>query len=192
MPFDDHAIQRHLLARLDDEGLPYRDFIRADAFHLSIALHIGHVGTNVHQVRNAFAALALGIALKQLADLEKQHDKDRLRKLCLGTRQKPDTKCPDGRYRHQEMLVERLAMSQTFGSLLERIETDEKIRNQINKQQLPCGQIAVFLDDHRCNQKDYGDSNFDDLPFQAAFMLVMMLVFATLLVMMMFVMMCHD
>ena len=51
---------------------------------------MSHIGPNVHQVRNAIAALALGIALKEFAHLEEQHHKHRLGELRLGTRQETD------------------------------------------------------------------------------------------------------
>ena len=149
-------------------------------------------------MRDALAALALGIALKQLADLKKQHDENRLGKLRFGTRQKADAKRPDGRNSHQEMLVESLAMRQALSRFLERIETDEKIRNQIDEQQLPSGQMAFFLYNNCRNKQGHRNGDLDDLALQAAFMLVMMLMmmmfmFATFLMMvMMFVMVCHD
>ena len=83
-----------------------------------------HIRPNVHQVGDAVAALAFGIAFEKLTDLEKQHDKDRLGKLRFGTGQKPDAKCPDSGNGHEEMLVESLAMRQALGSLLERVEAD--------------------------------------------------------------------
>ena len=83
---------------------------------------------------NALAALALGIAFEKLADLEKQHDKDRLGKLRLGSWQETNTKCPNGGDGHKKMFVERLAVRQSLGCFLERVEADNQIRNQIDEQ----------------------------------------------------------
>ena len=93
-----------------------------------------HIGTDVHQVGDAFTTFALGITFKKLTDLEKQHYKDRLGELRLGTWQETDAKCPDSSDGHKEMFVERLAVRQSLGGFLERVKTYDQIRNQIDKQ----------------------------------------------------------
>ena len=93
-----------------------------------------HIGTDVHQVSDAFTALALGIAFEKLTNLEKQHDKYRLGKLRLGTWQETDTERPNSGDGHKKMFVERLAVRQSLGSFLERVEADDQIRNQIDEQ----------------------------------------------------------
>ena len=80
-----------------------------------------HVRTDIHQVRDALTALALSIALEQLAHLEEQHDEDGLRELCLGTWQEADAQGTDGGYRHQQVLVHGFTMHQAFHSFLQRI-----------------------------------------------------------------------
>ena len=93
-----------------------------------------HIGTNVHQMGNAFTAFALGIAFKEFTDLEKQHDEDRFRELRLGTRQETDAECPNSGNRHEEMLVESLSVHQSLSGFLERVKTNNQIRNQIDEQ----------------------------------------------------------
>ena len=83
---------------------------------------------------NALAALALGIAFEKLADLEKQHNKNRFRKLRFSTWQEADAECPDSGDGHQEMFIERLAVRQSLGGFLERVEADDQIRDQIDEQ----------------------------------------------------------
>jgi hypothetical protein len=138
---------------------------------------------------NAFTAFALGIAFEKLTDLEKQHNKDRLGKLGLGTWQKTDAECPNSGDGHKEMFVESLAMCQSLSGFLERVETDNQIRDQIDKKQLPGRQVATFLNDNCSNQQNYRDSNSDDLLFQATLVMVVFMFTASMFVVMMIVFM---
>ena len=87
-----------------------------------------HVWTDVHQVCNALTALALGIAFEQLTHLEEQHDEDGFGKLRLGSREEPDAKGTDGGHRHEEMLIEDIAVGNTFNSLMQGLVTYYNIR----------------------------------------------------------------
>lgn len=120
---------------------------------------MGRVRADVHQVGDTVSAFALGIAFKQLANLEKQHDKDCLGKLCLGPWQKTDAECPYGRNRHEEMFVERITVKQTLDSLVEGVVPDEQIRDQIDQQQLPGGQIVSMFDNDGCDEQQDGDGD---------------------------------
>ena len=82
-----------------------------------------HIGPYVHQMADTAATLPLSIALEEFANLEEQHDEDGLRKLCFGSRQEADTKSTDGGDRHEEMLIEGIAVSNTLDSLLQRVVT---------------------------------------------------------------------
>ena len=79
-----------------------------------------HVWPNVHQVRDAVAALPFGIAFKQFAHLEEQHDEHRLRKLCLSSWQEADAQRADGGDSHQEVLVEHVSLGDALPGLPER------------------------------------------------------------------------
>ena len=119
--FDDQAIERHFLTRADDDGLAYPHRIGTDSQQLTIALHIGHVGADVHQVGNALAALAFGIALKEFANLEEQHHEDGLGELGLCPREEADAEGTDGGNRHQEVLIEGIAVGDSLSSLFQRV-----------------------------------------------------------------------
>ena len=80
-----------------------------------------HVGTYVHEVGNALTALSLGIALEQLAHLEEEHDEDGFGELGLGIWQEADAQGTYRGYRHEEMLVEGVAVGNAFGGLLQRV-----------------------------------------------------------------------
>ena len=72
---------------------------------------------------NALTALALGIALEQFANLEKQHDKHGLRELRLCSGQEADSQGSNGSHRHQQMLVEGLSFCYTLHRFLQGIIT---------------------------------------------------------------------
>ena len=94
---------------------------------------------------NTLATLSFGIALKQFANLEEQHDENGLRKLRLSTGQKADEQGSDGGNRHQEMFVESLAVNESLSRLFQRIVTNQQIGYQIDQQQLPGRQFeSVF------------------------------------------------
>ena len=69
--------------------------------------------------------------LKELAHLEKQHDKHRLGKLHLSTRQETDAQGSDGRYRHQEIFIEQIPFNDTLSRLLKSSETNQEIWHKI-------------------------------------------------------------
>ena len=83
---------------------------------------------------DALAALPLGVALEELAHLEKQHDEDGLSHLRLSIRQETDGERTDGGYRHQEMLVEPVAMHDAFGGLMKCLMTGNEIGDKIDEQ----------------------------------------------------------
>ena len=97
---------------------------------------MGHIGTDIHEVGDAVATLALCIALEELAYLEKEHDKHSLRELSLGSRQETYEQGSDGGHRHEEMLVESVAMTQALDGLLECVVTNEEVRNHVDEQQV--------------------------------------------------------
>ena len=115
--FNNRAVQGYLLAwaYLDDRA--HSHLIRTH--RLLLTGQSCHVRTDVHQVRDARPTLSFGQALEILAHLEEQHHKDGLSKLALGAWQETDAEGADGGHRHQEMLVEGVAMRQALGSLLQ-------------------------------------------------------------------------
>ena len=85
---------------------------------------MGHVGTDIHEVGDAVTALSLGIALEKFTYLEEEHHEDSLQILRLGIRQETDAEGTDGSHRHQQVLVECLALRDTFPCLVERLVSD--------------------------------------------------------------------
>ena len=160
---ENHAVQRHLFSGTNHNGLPHSHLIGAHGQHFAVAFHIGRIGSDVHKVLNAVATLALGVALKQLANLEKEHHKHRFGELRLRPREETDAQRADGSHAHQEVLVEGVSVGQSLGRLFQGVETDEEIGHEIDQQQLPGVQRSVFLNDHRRHQHDNGDEDFHQL-----------------------------
>ena len=134
-----------------------------------------HVRTDIHQMGDAATALSLGIALEEFTYLEEQHDEDGLWDLGLGTRQKTDGKSADGGHRHQEVLVEGIAVCQTLGSFFQRLVTYQQIRNEIDQQQLPCRQRPLMLDDDGAYQQHRRQKNQRQLLAQRVLLVVMLM-----------------
>ena len=88
---------------------------------------------------DAVAAFTFGIAFEEFADLEEEHHEDRLGELRLCARQEADAECTDGCHRHEEMLVEGIAVGHALNGFVKRFVSDEQIGYEINKEQLPCG-----------------------------------------------------
>jgi hypothetical protein len=83
------------------------------------------------------------------------------------------------------MFVERLAVRQSLGGFLERVEANNQIRDQIDEKHLPSRQVATFLDDDCSNQQKYREGNSDDLLFQATLVMVVFVFTAFVFVVMM-------
>ena len=113
---NDDTIQRYLLSRFHHNRLTYADLLRMHINNFCTSSHMRHIRTDVHQVTDALTTLALGITLKEFAHLEEEHHKHCLRELCFCPRQETDAQGADGGHRHQEMLVERLAVGNSLGS----------------------------------------------------------------------------
>ena len=69
---------------------------------------------------DALSALSFSIALKEFTHLEEEHHEDGLRELRLCPRQEADAEGADGSNRHQEVLVEGIAVGDTLPSLMQR------------------------------------------------------------------------
>ena len=82
---------------------------------------------------NTLTALPFGIALEEFTHLEEQHDEDSLGKLCLGTRKETNAEGTDGGYRHQEMLVESIAVHDTLCCFHQRLVTYQQVRYEIDE-----------------------------------------------------------
>ena len=78
---------------------------------------MGDIRPYIHQMGDTVAALALSITLKEFAYLEEEHHEDGLWELRLCPRQESDAQSADGSNRHEEMLVEGIALHNTLPGL---------------------------------------------------------------------------
>ena len=128
---------------------------------------------------DAAAAVALGDALEQFANLIEQHYEYRLCELRLGAREETYAQRACGCDGHEEVLVQRLAVCKTLNSLFEGVPTCHQIRDQENQQQLPGLEGKCLFYDYGGDEKDCRYRNADYAFLQPAFvlMLVMMMMF---------------
>jgi len=99
------------------------DLLRAHLPNLSVPLEIGAVRADVHELLDGPAALVDRHVLEQLAHLEEDHDEHGLGVL-------PDRERADGGKRHEEILLEQLAVKNLFDGLPHDIVTRDGIRDE--------------------------------------------------------------
>jgi hypothetical protein len=85
------------------------------------------------------------------------------------------------------MLVEGIAVGHALYGFVKRFVSDEQIGYEINKEQLPCGQLAVFLNDDGCDEKYYRNGDERELAFQTAVLMFVMVMRTATTVLVMFV-----
>ena len=107
-------------------------FVRIYALQSSITLHIGIIRPDVHQRADVPPALANGIALKQLANLIKQHHGDGFCIIpavfdqCNGDR-------ADGCDSHQKVFIKHPPVEDALSGLLQNIIADDQIGKKIEE-----------------------------------------------------------
>ena len=189
MPLKDHAVERHFLTRFYHNGLTGLHLVGCHGLHFTLPLHMGRIGTYVHQVRYAVAALALGIALKEFAHLEEEHHEHRFGKLILRSRQESYGQCAECGHRHKEVLVEGIAVGQSLGGLPQGVVAYEQIGHKIDQQQLPGGQTASLLHYDRGYEEQRGGRYKQHLAPQTALFVMMVMVVVMVMMMLMFMVM---
>ena len=70
---DDHAVQRHPVARFDDDHVVHADLLGIALHNRTVNHLLCHIRADVHQLSDGLAGFRGGIALKQLAHLTEQH-----------------------------------------------------------------------------------------------------------------------
>ena len=152
---------------------------------------MSYVWTYIHKMGNTGFASSFSIALKEFANLKKQHDEDRFRKFCFCTWKESDAEGSECGHRHEEMFVEGVAVGYTLSGFLQRVIAYNNIRYKINQQQLPCRQLIVFLYQD-CSNEQYDRDNDTHHLFLQVVVLVVMFVFVMMTtVFAMIVLMCH-
>ena len=133
VPFQDDAVHRHFLTGLNDNDFALLDGLGGHGFKFALALHMGRIRTDVHEVGNRLPAPAFGDSLEQFAHLEEQHHEHRLRELRLRPRQEADDKRPDRCDGHEEVLVQRFAMGQCLDGLFDGLPPHDEVRDEVNE-----------------------------------------------------------
>ena len=118
-----------------------------------------HIGAQIHQVGDTVAAAPFGITLQQFSHLEKQHHGHGLGHFAVGTRHEADEQRSGGGNGHEKMLVEGIALRQPFGGFVQGFMPHKQIRNKVNEQQLPHGQVCRVLNGH-CHGQQHGGRSY--------------------------------
>ena len=153
VPLQDDTVHRHFLTGLNDNDFALLDGLGGHGFELALALHMGRIRADVHEMGNRLPAPAFGDSLEQFAHLEEQHHEHRLRELRLRPRQEADDKRPDRCDGHEEVLVQRFAMGQCLDRLLDGLPPHDEVRDEVNQKVSPCGPLGSLLDNHGRNEQ---------------------------------------
>ncbi len=132
---DDHAVERHLFARLHDDDAADRDLVRVDLRQLTVLLNVRVVRADIHQCGDILPAPADGVALEQLADLVEQHNGDALDIVAALRPDGEDERAERGQ-RHEEVFVKRASVENALAGLLQNVIADDEIRGHIRNQVL--------------------------------------------------------
>ena len=107
-PFFHNAVDRDLFPGLDRNQRTDLHLVRIHPRQLSVLHDVRVIRPDIHHFADVPAAFAHRIALEQLADLVKQHHRNSFH-IVPGLRQ-TDGQRTDGCHRHQEVLIEYLAV----------------------------------------------------------------------------------
>ena len=143
---DDHAVQRNLLAGLDEDDVAHAHLFGADTAAVVAVHQIRIVRANVHQLRDGFAALVNRLILEVFADLVQYHDRDAFRIF-------RDAHCADGRNRHQEVLVEHFAMADVADGAPQHVVARDQIRRDEHDNRRPVRFAQIRLADQPQRQQ---------------------------------------
>ena len=118
------AVQWHSFTGGHQDGFAHSNLLRAD-LHRTAPQHRSVVGTDVHQLCNAFPGAAHGHGLKILAHLIKEHHRHSLMVF-------PHGKCAHGCQRHKEILVKNLSFQDVLHRLPYHIPAADRIGGNEN------------------------------------------------------------
>ena len=149
LAFGHNSVDGHLLASPHHNLRADAHLLRAHLLDVSLALHIGIVGTYVHQRQDVAPALAYSMPLEEFAHLEEQHHGYRL-VVVARTAHECKGKGSDGSYGHEEILIEHLAVQYSFGSLAQYVVAYYQIYHEEGGKATP----SLYL--HKL-QYHYGD-----------------------------------
>ena len=120
---NNHTVDRYTLARLDQDNTADFDVIGIHLFDTVLCLQICIIRTDIHQLADIASALSDRIALEELADLIKQHDRNTL---CIFAKHHGADCCDS----HQKIFVKYLPVFDSLQSFAQDIIAYHKIGYQ--------------------------------------------------------------
>ena len=125
-PYD--PVHSNLFSRFNEKNVSDFHFIRIYGFYAAVfPFYIGIFRNNVHQLLNRSTTLPHGIALEELSDLIKNHNRNSFRKLS----------CKKSTYRgngHKQSVIKRAAVFDSEKTFPYHIISTDKIRNKVKRQ----------------------------------------------------------
>ena len=166
----DLAIEGYLLPRTNENRVSHVHVRRRDGLYLAVALHVGGVGTDVHELRDGRAALVLGEVLEELAHLEEEHDEDGLGELGLTAWDEADEKRAERGDGHEEVLVEGLSPDDALAGLGEHVVAGHEVGREEHQELRPDGHVKGAVQERRHDEQNRrgDDSRELDLVFLLA------------------------
>ena len=148
----DDAINRHLLARLHDDGRTDRHFSGRDLHEPALPLDIGVVRADIHEACDVATALAHSIGLEQLPHLIEEHDRDGLIVVAVlidGQHQRAE-----GCHGHEQVFIKGFPLHEPFRRLPQHAIAHEQIRYEIGQEARHTMQRQLADDEqqHGCQQ----------------------------------------
>ena len=154
--FDDHAVDGHLLTRLDDDDGADLHLVRVDLYEFAVLLNIRVVRTDVHERADVFPAFVDGKALEQLADLIEKHNGDGLGIIAAFVDQGNDHST-DRRHSHKKVLVKDLSVPDALEGFEQDIVANRQIWYQVQEKPYRLMYaVAVSLDRKMQHRHQHG------------------------------------
>ena len=134
LAFDNDTVERNLFAGLNDDDLSNFNLIRRHFYFLTVTNDARAVRPDIHELGDGFSRSADSNALEKLTYLVEEHYRRCLRVFT-------STESADSSDHHEELLIENLAVDQIDKSRPKYIVTRNNIRNRIDNELSPPGEL---------------------------------------------------
>ena len=132
LSFQYATIHGHSLTRAHLYDFPHANGCRLNGLHFSLALHMSHIGTNIHQFCNRLTTPILSIMFEEFTYLKEKHHKDRFGKLCGSSGQETNEKRTKSSDAHEQVLIERFALHDALNRFSQHIVACNEVRHEKN------------------------------------------------------------
>ena len=99
--------------------------------------------------------------------MKKEHHEDGFGKFCFSSRQETYAESTQRGDAHEKMLVEDIPVDDSLNGFFECGAADEEVGDEIDKQKLPCGELAVMFHPHGSSEQHGCGNNEQQLSLLA-------------------------